>query len=931
MGTYVALLLVLAALALGQGVEGTSCRRPRPLLHGRYEYQNSSLYGEEYLPVNFVVKVLCNADAQLNGEEFIQCQPNGKWSGRALCRAPTICPPPRQIENGFVRVRGRWSGGRAVYRCNPDFYLLGRAVATCSISRKWTYGGDEPECVHPPSCQAPEIVGGQNLTASLRAGTGHVIGGLYTEHSVCAAECPIGFVPSRDYILTCHNRQWVPTGEIPDCLAVTCQPPSLEPIPHGRSDAQNRTYFVGEAVNYRCDSGYRLAGKSWQVCNPRNDRDVDGDWSDRVPSCVVVTCPYPGRDHLRNGHVTFSSNSMTIGTKMTLRCNSFYTLLGSSERVCQADGTWNGTLTSCHREVYECKALGNPIHGSMYSLRGGKEVEPQFRIGETVYFRCNHGVNENNEPRYEMVGSKQRFCNRNEEWTGEMPRCLERHEFDPVAIVNQGLGETFDEIAIESGSWASKNDTNRAGSRRRRSIDLNNLHKGIDIWFAFDASKSIGEYNFLLAKQFAKSLVLKISPTGHLGGARIGAVRYANAAKRVIELQIDSTTENVIRLINGITFQHDQGLGTNIRSALETIRTKVSSGSKPHTASSWRKRVLFLITDGMNNMGGKPDYIADELKRDHAVKIHCIGLGPQVNKEKLAAIASVPHKHHIFYLEDYRKLDETVRNITTTERDYSKCGKAGTNFVETEALKISRAAGSGEYPWMAAIYKYDRYGNKHFKCGGTLIAKNWVLTAAHCINETNATDFTVFLGITNRITDEGQQRSQEFKVAEVIWHENYHICHEVPLNDIGLLKLDGYAELGPFVRTVCLPDRENTVRELKERIATVSGWGSTGDPRYDMKDLKMRIVNGNYCYAIDGTKQLCAGLSSYAKAEHHVSPGDSGGPLVVLREAVSPTFVQVGVVSFASLGEGSSYEGYDVYTRVTFYLDWITSTTREHE
>ncbi|XP_071489245.1 complement factor B-like [Diadema antillarum] len=405
MGTYVALLLVLTALALGQGV------------------------------------------------------------------APTICPPPSQIENGFMRVRGRWAGGRAVYRCNPGFYLLGRAMATCNSNGEWTYGGDEPECV-----------------PSLRAGTGHVIDGLYTEHSVCSAECPIGFVPSRDYILICHDGEWVPTGEIPECL--------------------------------------------------------------------MVTCPYPGRDHLRNGHVTFSNTSMTIGTKMTLRCNSLYTLLGSSERVCQADGTWNGTLTSCHREDYECRALGNPIHGSMYSLSGGKGVEPQFKIGETVYFRCDHDVNENNEPRYEMVGSRERFCNRNEEWTGEMPRCLERHEFDPSPIVNQGLGEIFDEIAVESGSWESNNDTNRAGSRRRRSIDLNN-RRGIDIWFAFDSSGSIGDYNFLLAKRFAKGLVLKISQNGSLGGARIGALRYASQSDIAFGLESGSTTDQVNRLIDDITYTQD--------------------------------------------------------------------------------------------------------------------------------------------------------------------------------------------------------------------------------------------------------------------------------------------------------------------------------------------------------------------------------------
>ena len=58
----------------------------------------------------------------------------------------------------------------------------------------------------------------------------------------------------------------------------------------------------------------------------------------------------------------------------------------------------------------------------------------------------------------------------------------------------------------------------------------------------------------------------------------------------------------------------------------------------------------------------------------------------------------------------------------------------------------------GAYPWMAALISGDcssTYYNCQF-CGGSLIDANWIVTAAHCVEDiTNPDEVDVLLGVHN--------------------------------------------------------------------------------------------------------------------------------------------------------------------------------------
>ncbi|XP_045469735.1 trypsin-7-like [Harmonia axyridis] len=204
-----------------------------------------------------------------------------------------------------------------------------------------------------------------------------------------------------------------------------------------------------------------------------------------------------------------------------------------------------------------------------------------------------------------------------------------------------------------------------------------------------------------------------------------------------------------------------------------------------------------------------------------------------------------------------------------------------------------------------------QYRGQHI-CGGSIIHRSFILTAAHCVDGFQTSRLQVRAGSTNIVS--GGFTS---KVCSATKHGLYNKFSQD--NDIAILQLCKSLPIGDGIRIVQLPKQGEQIKA--GLLATVSGWGYTseggGQTTKSLQQVRVPVVEQQTCkrlYRSTGhitDNMICAGETKGGKDS---CQGDSGGPLVSNGKLV-------GVVSWGYGCARPRFPG--VYTRVSKYRNWV--------
>ncbi|XP_069752644.1 vitamin K-dependent protein C-like [Narcine bancroftii] len=236
-------------------------------------------------------------------------------------------------------------------------------------------------------------------------------------------------------------------------------------------------------------------------------------------------------------------------------------------------------------------------------------------------------------------------------------------------------------------------------------------------------------------------------------------------------------------------------------------------------------------------------------------------------------------------------------------------------------IKGGKVMKKGSSPWQVLLMNI----RGQFICGGVLIHRFWILTAAHCVD--GGGRFKVTLGEHNRTNHEKTEDTILISVVHI--HPNF--SRATMDSDIALLRLAEAAIFTDFILPVCLPIQIMAEEKLliPGTKVVVTGWGAMDENNDKIRPSTLLFINIELVSQMECRNKLgnritgnmiCAGEPSFRK---DACKGDSGGPMVIVSNG---TWFLVGLVSW---GEGCGrFQKFGVYTKVANYLEWIYSVTK---
>lgn len=203
-------------------------------------------------------------------------------------------------------------------------------------------------------------------------------------------------------------------------------------------------------------------------------------------------------------------------------------------------------------------------------------------------------------------------------------------------------------------------------------------------------------------------------------------------------------------------------------------------------------------------------------------------------------------------------------------------------------------------------YFVENKGRITFECGGSVISKEWILSAAHCVDSLEAKSFI-------RAGSIKLSGGKVFEIKRTVVHPKWNEYDQI--YDFALFQLSTPLPYNYAVQPIQLPVSHSEVPDGSS--VTVMGWGrltEDGDTPNNLMATTLKTISRTECQEALDTATITPIHICAIGYETDACQGDSGGSLVYDSTIV-------GVVSY---GEGCARPGTPgVYSNVAAVVDWI--------
>lgn len=250
-----------------------------------------------------------------------------------------------------------------------------------------------------------------------------------------------------------------------------------------------------------------------------------------------------------------------------------------------------------------------------------------------------------------------------------------------------------------------------------------------------------------------------------------------------------------------------------------------------------------------------------------------------------------------------------------------------------------------EFPYMAVLFITDNGGVK--SCGGTLIKNKYVLTAAHCIHDTNnkilkLNDIRIFFSKTN-INDIINGKDSNYYSAKKFYTKNFNKS-DLEINDIAIIEL--YTKPRNIPSVTLVTKNQELFYKLGNNITAI-GYGAnqiynkfgekidltdnntyTAIYEFKLKKITLPITKlPNYLQEFN-TEFMGVGFTDEKSLLKTVIINDSGSPILIKEKGhFGYKYYQIGIV----LGGRKDFLPENTQaTKIINYLDFIEEVTGQN-